>query len=729
MIQRSSQTYGWLCLLVWPFLISVPPISADAPSEPQLTYHRDIVPIFREECFSCHNEDDPQGELDLTRYATMMEGGASGAVIDPGNLSNSPLYSSVAHTIEPSMPPESPPIAKESIERIGRWIETGAAEGKVEQEVALAAENLKQWIPKKFEPGAGPLPPRLSRQTRLHTERNPTSRSLAVSPNAPLLAVPGNRQIWLYRTDTLEPLGRFAFPEGEIAVLRFSRDGSLLLAAGGEAGRNGKVVLWRISAAERVLELGDEFDTVLAADISGDNRRVALGGASGKVKLYDVPAKKLVAKIDAHTDRITAIAFSPDGVLLASADHSGGLHIHEGWTGKPYLILPGSSDALADLAWRADSNILASGGADRIVRLWEVEKGKKVKEFEPGATDITSVSAVPDARWLISRRDGNTRLLRSEGALERSFGPLADLVTASRFCALAGRVIASGYEGEVVVFDATDGKQIARLDNNPPPLAQSLKQARHDAEKALGALIVNNAKYKSAKKVAEQSGLELSEMQLQLTKAHATRQKIDQKLLTIRREVHQHVNHLAELEANITEQTKALPKQRPENKETARSTLSALRKQRSATIIAIKLLRNKIKTLSGEHQQTAGPIAREEVMTMIARSESADAQHSEAAAKQRLLASIEARNHSIAQTAALLDDASFAATIEVLMQRRALLEKAAQERKRSGEGAADGGSNGGDEKAESPTAPAAAEQKVPDPLEKLRSQIREIRMR
>ena len=720
MIHRRSQTFGWLCLLVLPLFVSVSPISADAPQEQQLTYHQDIAPIFREECFSCHNEDDPQGELDLTRYSTMMAGGASGMVIDPGNLNNSRLYGAITHMIEPAMPPESPPIAKEFIKSIRQWIEGGAVEGKAPQEAALAAKNQEEWIPRKFEPGAGPLPPRLSRQTRLHTKRNPTSKSLAVSPTAPLLAVPGNRQIWLYRTDTLELLGRFAFREGEITVLRFSRDGSLLLAAGGEAGRNGKVVLWRVLSAERVLELGDELDTVLAADISGDNRRLALGGATGKVKLYDIPSKKLITKIDAHADRITAIAFSPDGVLLASADDAGGLQIHEGWSGKPYLTLPGTTDAVTSVAWRADSNILASGGGDRIVRLWEVEKGKQVKAFEPGAAEITSLSSTPDARWLVSGRDGNTRLLRSEGTSLGSFEPLADLVTASRYCALTGRVIVSGYEGEVVVYDGADGKQIRQLDNNPPPLTHSLKHAYDKAEKALSALAVSNMRYKSAKQFAEQSSREMSEMQLRLKKAHAKKNEIEQKLFGARREVHQHVNRLAELDADITGKMKAIRESRPDSGEASRSILSALRKERSAAIVANKLLRNRIKVLVGELQRAAGPIEREQVMCMIVRSEYADAQKFESAAKRRLMAAIKARNHSIGHAAALIDDASFAATIDVLMQRKTLLEKVSQDRAQSGKG----------EKAEPlDTSSVAAEQTVPESLKQLRRQIREIRKR
>ena len=331
-----------------------------------VTYREHIVPIFRAECFSCHNEDDPQGELDLTRYESLMAGGASGTVIDPGDARNSRLFALVTHVDQPSMPPESPMIARESLELIRKWIDAGAANSAAPQTLKKQPKpvDLGAFVPRDSPQGEGPMPPRLSQATLLHTERPPAALTLAVSPTAPLLAVPGNRQIFLFHTETLKSRGRLPFPEGEIKTLQFSPDGTLLLAGGGESGRSGKVVLWRVDSGERLLELGEELDTVLAADISSDHRRLALGGPGAIVRLYEIPTGKLISRIEGHNDWIHAIRFSPDGVLLASGDRQGGLRITEAWSGAEYLPLDGHPGAITGLAWGSDSNQLVSADTD-----------------------------------------------------------------------------------------------------------------------------------------------------------------------------------------------------------------------------------------------------------------------------------------------------------------------------------------------------------------------------
>ncbi len=78
--------------------------------------------------------------------------------------------------------------------------------------------------------------------------------ALAASPWAPLVAVGGQKQVLLYHTETLEPLGVLPFPEGFPTIIRFSRNGQLLLTGGGLGGKSGKVVLWDIKTGERIAD-------------------------------------------------------------------------------------------------------------------------------------------------------------------------------------------------------------------------------------------------------------------------------------------------------------------------------------------------------------------------------------------------------------------------------------------------------------------------------------------
>ena len=49
--------------------------------KPSVTYQDHILPILKVTCVKCHNQDKQRGGLAMDNYATLMQGGSSGAVI------------------------------------------------------------------------------------------------------------------------------------------------------------------------------------------------------------------------------------------------------------------------------------------------------------------------------------------------------------------------------------------------------------------------------------------------------------------------------------------------------------------------------------------------------------------------------------------------------------------------------------------------------------------------
>ncbi len=79
------------------------------------------------------------------------------------------------------------------------------------------------------------MPEKFRRQPFVATARAGSSTAIAASPWAPLVAVAGQKQIMLHNSDTGELLTILAYPEGVPHILKFSRDGSVLLAAAAAA--------------------------------------------------------------------------------------------------------------------------------------------------------------------------------------------------------------------------------------------------------------------------------------------------------------------------------------------------------------------------------------------------------------------------------------------------------------------------------------------------------------
>ncbi len=455
-------------------------IAATTGAEDKITYQDNVLPIIQANCAKCHNEDKHKADLDLTSYHTALKGSGSGVVLVSGNPGASKLWKAITRTEEPFMPPNSPRLPDKDLATFKKWIQTGLLESSGSK--ALVAHSAQPDFTLESDSigkpaGAPPMPAGLPRAAVVHTARTTAITGLAASPWAPLLAVAGQKQVLLFHAETLELLGILPFTEGQPVDVKFSRSGQLLLAGGGVGARSGRVVLWDVVTGRKLLTLGNEYDTVLAADIRPDQSQIALGGPSRLVKLWSVRTGELEHKIRKHTDWVTALAFSPNGQMLASADRNGGLSVWDPGSAQELLTLAGHKASVTALSWRADSKILASSSEDGTVKLWELTGGRQIRSWTAHGPGVLSVSYAHADRLVTCGRDNVVTVWDASGKRVRDLRPSCDLPIRAAFSADDSRVFASDFGGQIVVWSATDGKRLACLDANPPTPVNKLSVA------------------------------------------------------------------------------------------------------------------------------------------------------------------------------------------------------------------------------------------------------------
>lgn len=81
--------------------------------------------LFAENCFSCHNDVDKEGDLSMQTFSALMQGGAEGPSLVPGNADESRLILMVEGLVEPLMP-EDDFLFDEDIKILRDWINAGA---------------------------------------------------------------------------------------------------------------------------------------------------------------------------------------------------------------------------------------------------------------------------------------------------------------------------------------------------------------------------------------------------------------------------------------------------------------------------------------------------------------------------------------------------------------------------------------------------------------------------
>jgi len=526
-------SYYWLCGALGS--------AAEEAAAEKTTYDDHVRPIFRQHCLTCHNADSKKGDLSLDSYAAVLSGGASGEVVLPGDLESSRLWGLVSHQEEPAMPPDADRLPEEKLALVRKWIEGGALENRGSVAKVRPSNGLTMVASAAQGQPTGPaaIPEALLCEPLVATDRAAAVTALAASPWAPLIAVAGQRQVVLYHSDTRQLLGILPFPEGVPQVLGFSRDGSLLLVAGGQGATLGLAALYDVRSGSRLVTVGDEYDTVLAASVSADRSLIALGGPQKVVRVFSTHDGSLAYELRKHTDWVTAVAFSPDGKLLLSSDRNGSALLWEAETGREVAALRGHVGEVTAAAWRADSQVLATAGVDGTIRLWNPNEGNQIKSWLAHGGGATSVCFAADGRLVSAGRDRVVKLWKPDGGHLRDLATLSDIVLASCITHAGRRIAAGDFSGEVRLLDAENGQPLGQLPPNPPTLATRVAAAT--AEIQLASVELKQA---TAARLESQQGLELVQaesasrgealaaQQALLSEAQTARQAITVRLTT-----------------------------------------------------------------------------------------------------------------------------------------------------------------------------------------------------
>lgn len=206
-----------------------------------------------------------------------------------------------------------------------------------------------------------------------------------------------------------------------------SPDGKRLATGDDQGG----VIVWDLPTGKE-LNRWQCKDWVRSLALSPDGATVAVSQhRPGRDKLvvqpsfhfWDADTGKL--KVDLTKEisgGMSAVSYSPDGKWLAVC--RGNLE-QEGPTGKVTLLdpttgkkvrelTPGHSRGANDLAFHPDGKHIFSAGRDQLVKVWQLEDGKLIRDlgkFAERGYWITAISISPDGRLLAAADDNERKVV------------------------------------------------------------------------------------------------------------------------------------------------------------------------------------------------------------------------------------------------------------------------------------------------------------------------------
>ncbi len=147
---------------------------------------------------------------------------------------------------------------------------------------------------------------------------------------------------------------------------------------------------------------------------------VVLGGHS-QAALPDGALAQIGTPRPKHNGPVYLVRYSSDGKLLASAGIDKLVKLWDTETGREVRQLQGHTETVYALAFAPDGKTLVSGSRDKTVRLWDVASGKEIGQFKGHEAMVLAVAFAPDGKTVASESHDMTVRVWEVGTLKELF--------------------------------------------------------------------------------------------------------------------------------------------------------------------------------------------------------------------------------------------------------------------------------------------------------------------
>ncbi|MCK5800757.1 MAG: WD40 repeat domain-containing protein, partial [Deltaproteobacteria bacterium] len=212
-----------------------------------------------------------------------------------------------------------------------------------------------------------------------------------------LAAACRDHRIYLFDIDKRKLLRHLVGHSAPVMDVFFKRDGTLL-----STSADGTLRSWSIPQGKSNVLLRLPHGRLYFADLSPNEKLIALGASDGIVRLYDIKTRK-VSLLRGHRDEANYVRFSPDGKTLASTSDDGTLRTWDVRRRRPLWHAPGilPINAPTHTRWRhafdASARAVVHGDRawiatfDHHFETWSVAKDKRI-----ATDDLSEIGPIMD---------------------------------------------------------------------------------------------------------------------------------------------------------------------------------------------------------------------------------------------------------------------------------------------------------------------------------------------
>jgi len=292
-------------------------------------------------------------DLDVTSFAELRRGGKHGSAFVAGKPDESLVVRYVKGELQPRMPLGQPQLPAEQIESLREWIRDGANDDSA-PEISSANEPIVYRQP-------------------------PVITAMRFSPDGKTLAISGNRELLIHKSDGSGLISRLPGKAERILSVAFSSDGKLLVAGGGTPAQFGEVQVWDVAGSKLLRSATLTNDTVFGASLAPDGSRIAVGCADNTVHVFETATAKELYKIGNHENWVLATVFGLDSKRFVSAGRDRAAKLIDAKTGAFLENVNLLRGELSAIARHPKKDIVVIGGEERYPYIYLMDRPRNMK--------------------------------------------------------------------------------------------------------------------------------------------------------------------------------------------------------------------------------------------------------------------------------------------------------------------------------------------------------------
>ncbi|HEY1067172.1 MAG TPA: c-type cytochrome domain-containing protein, partial [Pirellulales bacterium] len=207
---------------------------------------------------------------------------------------------------------------------------------------------------------------------------------------------------------------------------------------------------------------------ITAVAFRPDGNELAVGGYH-EITLWNPADGSLVKRIGNVAERTYGLAYRPNGQLLAAASGTPGqigeIRLYNPADGSLVKDLATLPDVAFDVAFSADGSRLAACGADRSIRVFNVESGTQELLIEDHADWVLAIAWSADGKFLASAsRDKTSKVFdAATGDSQITYPGHQNTVFGVAFSPDGNQVLSSGADKQIHIWNRSDAKKEANI--------------------------------------------------------------------------------------------------------------------------------------------------------------------------------------------------------------------------------------------------------------------------